>query len=147
MSTTETPHLVTTAAPGAAVPRDRLLVGVAAAVTAVSLTGALLAVTTGLSAGWADAVGPTARLSVPLAMNLALVVLALVAAGTRRRLGLPAAVLLAIACTAAVVSGLFDGGYAAQLAPVERLCQVALVLALTALGVLAGRRAVRLRRG
>ena len=127
--------------------RDRLLVRVAAAVTAVSLAGALLAVATGLSAGWADAVGPTARLSVPLPMNLALVVLALVAAGTRRRLGLPAAVLLALACTAAVVSGLFDGGYAAQLAPVERLCQVALVLGLTALGVLAGRRAVLLRRG
>jgi hypothetical protein len=79
-------------------------------------------------------------------MNLALVVLALVAAGTRRRRGLPAAVLLTLACTAAVVSGLFDGGYAAQLAPVERLCQVALVLGLTGLGVLAGRRAVLLRR-
>ena len=127
--------------------RDRLLVRVAIGVTAVSLAGSLLAVATGLSASWADAVGPTARLSVPLPMNLALVVLALVAAGTRRRLGLSAAVLLALACTAAVVSGLFDGGYAAQLAPVERLCQVALVLGLTALGVLAGRRAVLLRRG
>ena len=113
----------------------------------MSVAGALLAVATGLSAGWADAVGPTARLSVPLPMNLALVVLALVAAGTRRRLGLPAGALLALACTAAVVSGLFDGGYSARLAPVERLCQVALVLGLTALGVLAGRRAVRLRRG
>ena len=127
--------------------RDPLLVRVAIGVTTVSLAGSLLAVATGLSAGWADAVGPTARLSVPLPMNLALVVLALVAAGTRRRLGLSAAVLLALACTAAVVSGFFDGGYAAQLAPVERLCQVALVLGLAALGVLAGRRAVLLRRG
>ena len=101
MSTTRSPHLVTTAAPAApaaVVHRDRLLVRVVAAVTAVSLAGALLAVATGLSAGWADAVGPTARLSVPLPMNLA-------------------------------------------------LCQVALVLGLTALGVLAGRRAVLLRRG
>jgi hypothetical protein len=147
MSTTRSPHLVTARATGAVVHRDRRLLGVVAAVTAVSLAGSLLAVATGLSAGWADAVGPTARLSVPLPMNLALVVLALVAAGTRRRLGLSAAVLLAPACTAAVVSGLFDGGYAAQLAPVERLCQVALVLVLTALGVLAGRRAVLLRRG
>ena len=147
MSVTPSPHLVTGTARDALLHRDRLLVRVAVAVTAVSLAGSLLAVATGLSATWADAVGPTARLSIPLPMNLALVGLALVASGRRRRLGLSAAVLLALACAAAVVSGLFDGGYTAQLAPAERLCQVGLVLGLVALGVLAGRRAALLRRG
>ena len=37
-----------------------------------------------------------------------------------------------------MVSGCFDGGYAAQLAPVERVAQVALVLGLVAVVVLAG---------
>ena len=46
-----------------------------------------------------------------------------------------------------MVSGFFDGGYAAAMAPVERLTQVALVLGLAVLAVLAGRRALRLLRG
>jgi len=118
----------------------------AAGVTLVSLAGAVLAVSTGLSASWSTALGPTARLSVPLPMNVAVVVLALAAAGTRRRLALAAAVLLALACAAAVVSGFFDGGYAAALTSVQRLSQISLVAGLAALSVLAGRRAVRLMR-
>jgi len=144
-----TPHLLTPDRPvtrGTVATRpERLLVPAVAAVTVVSLAGSLVAVATGLSPTWADAVGPTGRLSVPLHMNLALVVLALLTLSTRRRVALAAAVLLALACTAAVVSGLFDGGYAAELAPLERLVQVALVLTLGALAVLAARRAVRLR--
>jgi len=123
------------------------LVLAAVGVTVVSLTGSLLSVAGGLNDTWWDAVGPTGRLSVPLPMNVALLVLAFAAAGTRRRLALAAASLLALACSAAVVSGFFDGGYAAAMAPVERLTQVSLVLGLAVLALLAGRRALRLLRG
>ena len=148
-STAEAPDgraAVPTVGPAPA-PPARALVWAAVGVTLVSLAGALLAVSTGLSASWPDAVGPTARLSVPLPMNVAVVVLALAAAGTRRRLALAAATLLALACAAAVVSGFFDGGYAAALAPLERVSQVALVLGLAVLAVLAARRALRVLRG
>ena len=168
MSSTRSPHLATTALltrtpspnerarrstrpttrPGTrrAAPPAGMLVPAALGVTVVSLAGSLLAVAGGLNASWWDAVGPTGRLSVPLPMNVALLVLASAAAGTRRRLALAAAALLALACSAAVVSGFFDGGYAAAMAPVERLTQGALVLGLAALAVLAGRRALRLLR-
>ena len=169
MSSTRSPHLATTAlltrtpsrseqarhsARTAARPRAHraappaaTLVLAAVGVTFVSLAGSLLAVAGGLSASWWDAVGPTGRLSVPLPMNVALLVLAFAAAGTRRRLALAAASLLALACSAAVVSGFFDGGYAAAMAPVERLTQVTLVLGLAVLALLAGRRAQRLLHG
>ena len=168
MSSTRSQHLATTAPPRpvaapddpagrptgpragrgrGAVPSAPGLLAVAAGVTLVSLAGSLLAVATGLSATWWHAVGPTARLSVPLPMNVALLVLALLAAGTRRRVALAGATLLGLACAAAVVSGFFDGGYAAALAPVERVTQVALVVGLAGLAVLAGRRAVRVLRG
>ncbi|MFL6153562.1 MAG: hypothetical protein ACJ72B_14380 [Ornithinibacter sp.] len=125
----------------AAVPRDNRLLAAVIALTAVSLAGSLLSVVSGLSADWWQAVGPTGRLSVPLPMNAALIVLALAAASRRRRLALTAATVLALACSAAVVSGLFDGGYAAALTPVQRLTQVALVLGLTVVTVLAVLRA------
>lgn len=169
MSSTRSPHLATTAlltrtpsrsararrsartparseARRAAPPAGTLVLA-AVGVTVVSLTGSLLSVAGGLNDTWWDAVGPTGRLSVPLPMNVALLVLAFAAAGTRRRLALAAASLLALACSAAVVSGFFDGGYAAAMAPVERLTQVTLVLGLAVLALLAGRRALRLLRG
>jgi hypothetical protein len=93
-----------------AVPHDSRLVPAVVAVTVVSLAGSVLAVATGLSADWWQAVGPTGRLSVPLPMNAALVLLGLAAAGHRRRLALAAAALLALACAAAVGSGFFDVG-------------------------------------
>ena len=126
--------------------RDRGPLAAVGLVTAVSLAGSVLAVSTGLSPTWWDAVGPTGRLSVPLPMNVALLVLAVAAGSTRRRLALPAAVLLGLASGVAVLSGLFDGGYAADLTAPQRLTQVVLVLGLTAVAVLAGRRAVAVRR-
>jgi len=161
VSSTRPPHLATTVlltpdhSPGErarrsarrAAPPAGALVPAAVGVTVVSLAGSLLAVAGGLNASWWDAVGPTGRLSVPLPMNVALLVLAFAAAGTRRRVALAAAALLTLACTAAVVSGFFDGGYSTAMAPVERLTQVALVLGLAVLALLAGRRVVRLLRG
>ena len=129
-----------------AVAGNRRLLAAVVVVTAVSLAGSVLAVRTGLSPTWWDAVGPTGRLSVPLPMNAALLLLAAVAGSRRRRVALPAAVLLALATGVAVVSGAFDGGYAAELTLPERLAQVALVLGLTTVSVLAGRRAVAVAR-
>ena len=125
---------------------DRRLITAVVVVTAVSLAGSVLAVRTGLSPTWWDAVGPTGRLSVPLPMNAALLLLAAVAGSRRRRVALPAAVLLALATGVAVVSGAFDGGYAAELTLPERVAQVALVVGLTTVSVLAGRRAVAVAR-
>ena len=144
---TRRPGRPTPGAARGAVPPARGVLAASLGVTLVSLAGSLLAVGTGLSASWWDAVGPTGRLSVPLPMNLALLVLALAAAGTRRRLAVAAAGLLTLACTAAVASGFFDGGYAAALSPVERVAQVTLVLGLTGLAVLSGRRVVHVLRG
>ena len=119
------------------------------ALTAVSLLGSVLALTSGLNASWWDAVGPTGRLSVPLPMNAALLALALVAGSTRRRAATVAAALLTLAVTVAVVSGAFDGGYAAALTLPQRVAQVVLVLGLGGVAVLGARRvrALRSRRG
>ena len=149
MSSTHTPQRTTDGSAPAttsAAPRDSRLVSAVVAVTMVSLAGSVLAVASGLAADWWQAVGPTGRLSVPLPMNAALLVLALAAAGRRRRLALAAAAILALACTTAVVSGFFDGGYQAALSPVERVTQLALVLGLAVVAVLALHRAGRLAR-
>ena len=100
MSTTRSPHLTSTApttAPGPRPRRDRRPLAAVVVVTGVSLAGSVLSVVTGLSPTWWDAVGPTARLSVPLPMNVALLVLGVLAAGTRRRVALVASTLLALA--------------------------------------------------
>ncbi|WP_392544515.1 hypothetical protein [Oryzobacter telluris] len=148
MPTTSAPSPVLPA-PGrsAAAPPDRGVLLAVLAVTVVSLAGSFLALATGLNASWWDAVGPTGRLSVPLPMNAALLLLALVAASARRRAAAVAAGVVALACVVAVVSGFFDGGYAADLAPVARVAQVALVLGLATVAVAALRRLVRLRQG
>lgn len=127
--------------------RDHSVLAAAGVVTAVSLVGSAVAVSTDLSPTWWDAVGPTGRLSVPLPMNAALLVLA-GAAGSPSRPGLArgAAWLVTGATTVAVVSGAFDGGYAADLTASQRALQVGLVLSLVVTGVVAARRALSLRR-
>ncbi|WP_377644543.1 hypothetical protein [Oryzobacter terrae] len=128
-----------------AAPDRRPLAGVLG-VTAVSLAGSVLALRTGLDDSWWEAVGPTGRLSVPLPMNAALLVLAVVAGSTRRRPAVVAGALLALAVTVAVVSGAFDGGYAAALGPTQRLAQVVLVLGLLGVAGIGVARVVGLRR-
>ena len=127
--------------------RDHSVLAAVGVVTGVSLAGSVVAVSTDLSPTWWDAVGPTGRLSVPLPMNAALLVLA-GAAGSRSRprLAWGAAWLVAGATTVAVVSGAFDGGYAADLTASQRVLQVGLVLSLIVTGVVAARRARMLRR-
>jgi hypothetical protein len=130
-------------APDAA-PRDiSVLLGVGV-VTGVSLVGSVVAVATDLSATWWEAVGPTGWLSVPLPMNAALLLLAAATASSARpRLATVAAWLIFVAVTVAVVSGIFDGGYATDLTPLQRAFQVVLVLSLVGTAVLALRRALR----
>ena len=70
-----------------------------------------MSVTGGLSATVLDAMGPSARLSIPVPMMLAQLLVAAVASGSRRRPALVAAVLLAIVEPVCIVSGFFDGGY------------------------------------
>ncbi len=126
-------------------PSTLVAVGV---VTVVSLVGSVVAVVTDLSATWWDAVGPTGRLSVPLPMNAALLLLAGAAAGSARpRLAQICAWLIVVATTLAVVSGAFDGGYAADLTAGQRILQVALIGSLVATGVVAARRALQVRNG
>lgn len=127
--------------------RDHSLLVAVGVVTGVSLVGSVVAVSTDLSPSWWDAVGPTGRLSVPLPMNAALLVLAGVAGGrTRPQVARGAAWLVVGATTVAVVSGAFDGGYAADLTASQRALQVGLVLSLVVTGVVAARRARMLRR-
>lgn len=116
-------------------------------VTAVSLVGAVISVSSDLSPTFLDAVGPDGHLSVPLPMSLFQVLMAL-AAGTRRRpLALVGSGLLALATTVAVASGFFDGGYADdRLDPTQRAYQVVLVLGLVAVAVVAAIRFVRVLR-
>ena len=130
----------------AAPETDWSLLAAVGVVTGVSLAGSVVAVTTDLSPTWWDAVGPTGRLSVPLPMNGVLLLLGAAAAdASRPRLARGAAWLVVGATTLAVVSGLFDGGYAAELTAGQRTLQVGLVASLVVTGVVAARRARALR--
>jgi hypothetical protein len=127
--------------------RDWSVPAAVVTLTVVSLVGSLVAVGTDLNSSWWDAVGPTGRLSVPLPFNALLLLLAAAAAsGTRPRLATAAAWLLVVATVVAVLSGVFDGGYAAELTALQRVCQVALVLCLLGTAYVAGRRATGLAR-
>jgi hypothetical protein len=107
-------------------------------VAALSVGGAVISVAGDLSPSLLDAMGPDGRLSIPLPMMVAQVVLA-VAAGSRRRPGaLIGSGLLAAALLVGVVSGFFDGGYADdRLTSFERAYQVTFVSALAVVAVVA----------
>lgn len=122
--------------------RDLSVPAAVGVVTAISLAGSVVAVTTDLSPTWWDAVGPTGRLSVPLPMNAALLLLAGAASSDARpRLARGASWLVVAATSVAVVSGAFDGGYAAELTAPQRAVQVGLVLSLVGTAYVATRRA------
>lgn len=117
----------------------RLTVPVAVAtLTALSLLGAVVAVTGDLSPDYATALGPEGRLSIPWPMSVAQLVMAAAAASRRRPLALAGSGLVAAALLLGVVSGFFDGGYGDDaLTGPQRALQVTFVLALTVVGVLA----------
>ena len=126
---------VTTVAPSRSV-----LYGILA-VAALSVGGAVISVAGDLSPSLLDAMGPEGRLSIPLPMMVAQVLLAIAAGSTRRLVALIGSGLLAAALLAGVISGFFDGGYADdRLTAFERAYQVAFVGALAVVGVMAARR-------
>ena len=111
------------------------------AVAALSVCGAVISVAGDLSPSLLDAMGPHGRLSVPLPMMLAQVVLAFAAGSTRRPVALIGSGLLAAALFAGVISGFFDGGYADdRLTAFEQAYQVTFVGALAMVAVVAATR-------
>ena len=132
---------VTTVAPSRAVLYSIL------AVAALSVGGAFISVAGDLSPNLLDAMGPDGRLSIPLPMMVAQVVLAFAAGSTRRPVALIGSGLLAAALLAGVVSGFFDGGYADdRLTAFERTYQVTFIGALAVVAVVAAKRFWRVLR-
>lgn len=109
--------------------------------TAMSLLGAVVAVTGDLSPDYATALGPEGRLSIPWPMSVAQLLMAAAAASRRRPVALAGSGLVAVALLLGVVSGFFDGGYGDDaLTDPQRAFQVIFVLALAVVGVLAALR-------
>jgi zinc transporter ZupT len=142
-------HVHTGSAPteSRTVPTQRTLFVAVLAVALLSLGGAVIAVTTGLSPTVWDAMGPTGRLSIPIPMMFAQLVVAWFASGRRRRTALVCSALLAVVEPVCIVSGFFDGGYADPSRTAGHVAyQLVFVAALLAVTVLALRRFVQLRR-
>src|SRR6476620_4274505 len=93
------------------VSRDRSVLHGTVVLAALSVGGAVIAVATGLSADLWEALGPTGRLSIPIPMMLAQLVVAWLASGTRRRPAIVASALLALVEPVCILSGFSDGGY------------------------------------
>ncbi|MEU6415369.1 hypothetical protein [Microbispora sp. NPDC046933] len=130
----------------AARPRPSTLVAGVGLLLAMDVAGAFISLSAGLSPTLLDALGPEARLSAPIPMMVAQVLLVVGATRRRRVVAVPASALLAVAGVLAFVSGFYDGGYAADLTAGQRAFQIALVTAHLGVGVLAGVRLVRLLR-
>ena len=117
-----------------------------AVLVATDLVGGLLAVRAGVNT-WGEAWGSEALLAAPVPMIVAQLLLVWLAT---RRLGRGAALaagLLATACLVSVASGFFDGGLGNdELTAGLATYQYFLLAVTTAVGVLALRRAVAIRR-
>ena|SRR5690349_4134612 len=143
--TTTHPALTTTTR--ATARRDRSVLHGTFVLAALSLGGAVIAVTTGLSADVWEAMGPTGRLSIPIPMMVAQLVAAWLASGTRRRPAIVASALLALVEPVCILSGFSDGGYSDPArTPLHVGYQVLFVAAIGVVGVLAARRLVLLLR-
>jgi hypothetical protein len=137
---------LTPSAASAGRPFARAVVVIIAILLVMDVAGALISLSAGLSPSFLDALGPQARLSAPIPMMIAQVILALAVSRRRRAVAAPAAVLLMIAGILAFMSGFSDGGYAADLTAAQRVFQVALVAGHLTMGVFAGLRLVKLLR-
>ncbi len=145
--TTEAPRVADGLTRSAVTPSPWTVFVGAAALAVVSVVGATIAVASDLSPDLLDAMGPDGRLSVPLPMMGALVLLAGAAASGRRSVALAGSGLVAAAATLSVVSGVFDGGYADdRLGSGQRMFQGVLVATLVMVGVLAARQFLRVVR-
>jgi hypothetical protein len=145
MSSIPSPSL-TPSATSAGRPFARAVVVTIGILLVMDVVGALISLSAGLSPTFLDALGPQARLSAPIPMMIAQVILAFAVSRRRRGVAAPAAVLLMIAGILAFMSGFSDGGYAADLTAGQRVFQVALVAGHLTMGVIAGLRLVQLLR-
>lgn len=128
-------------------PRDRRVFVGAVTLAALSIGGAILSVTGGLSSTIWEAMGPTGRLSIPVPMMVAQLVAAWLAAGSRRRPALVASALLALVEPICIVSGFYDGGYSDPArSPLHVAYQFVFVTAIAVVGVLAALRFISLLR-
>ncbi|MEW9533225.1 hypothetical protein [Microbispora sp. NPDC049125] len=146
MSSAPSPALQSTSAP-AGRPFALAIAVVVGLLLVMDVVGALISLQAGLSPTLLDALGPQARLSAPIPMMIAQVILVFAVTRRHRGVAIPAAILLMIAGVLAFISGFYDGGYVADLSAAERVFQIALVTGHLAMGVLAGLRLVRLLRG
>ena len=130
-----------------AVSRDRrVFVGVVI-LAALSIGGAIISVAGGLSSTIWEAMGPTARLSIPIPMILAQLAAAWLAAGQRRRLALLGSALLAVVEPICIISGFYDGGYSDPArSPLHIAYQLLFIATIAVVGVLAGLRFTSLLR-
>jgi hypothetical protein len=127
--------------------RDPTLLYGVLALAVLSVVGAALSLAGDLSPTLMDALGPKGRLSIPLPMTIAQVVMAVAAGARRRPLALAGSGLLAVSLLAGVVSGFFDGGYADErLSGFEHAYQMVFVAALVVVGSVAAARFVRVLR-
>jgi hypothetical protein len=138
---------VDTAQRRAAVEPSRAVLYGVLALAAISVAGAVISVAGDLSPSLLDAMGPDGRLSIPLPMIAAQVVLAVAAGARRRGVALTGSALLAAALLVSVISGFFDGGYSDdRLTAFERAGQVTLVAALSTVAIVAAVRFWRVLR-
>jgi hypothetical protein len=113
----------------------------------LSVGGAFVSLSSGLSPTFLEAMGPVGRLSIPLPMVAFQVVMALAAGSRRRRLALAGSGAVALTLLAGVVSGFFDGGYGdPRLSAFERAYQVVLIGGLVGVGAIATARVLRVAR-
>ena len=130
-----------------AIPRDRrVFIGVVV-LAALSVGGAIISVAGGLSSTIWEAMGPTARLSIPIPMILAQLAAAWLAAGQRRRPALLGSALLAVVEPICIISGFYDGGYSdPDRSPLHVAYQLLFVATIAVVGVLAALRFISLTR-
>jgi hypothetical protein len=146
MSQTTT-HPAPTTTTRATARRDRSVLHGTFVLAALSVGGAVIAVATGLSADVWEAMGPTGRLSIPIPMMLAQLLVAWVASGTRRRPAIVASALLALVEPVCIMSGFSDGGYSDPArTPLHIAYQLVFIAAIGVVGVLAARRLLVLLR-
>jgi peptidoglycan/LPS O-acetylase OafA/YrhL len=124
-----------------AVPRDRRLFAGVVGLAALSVGGAILSVAGGLSDTIWEAMGPTGRLSIPIPMMVAQLLVAWLAAGPRRWPALVGSALLALVEPVCILSGFSDGGYTdPDRTALHVAYQLVFVSAIAAVGVLAALR-------
>ncbi len=127
---------------------DRSVLHGVLALAGLSVGGAFISLSSGLSPTFLDAMGPVGRLSIPLPMVAFQIALAGAAGSRRRGLAMTGSGLVALALLAGVVSGFFDGGYGdPRLTAFERAYQAILIGGLGVVGTTATARFLRVARG